>query len=217
MFEYKDGLEFIHIDIEYVKALNEACSEVSYRDEGYERKPYIGILVRNGDQEYAIPLTSAKAKHLKWKYVESDRFLVYEKVKRESVVGRDIIKELDQPDNGEYVNRILSAIDLKKMIPVRDDVIHYVDFNESEQDSEDEAKYKKLVNKEYSSCLRLKDDILQKAEKLYLRQIETGKVGLYCCDFLVLEEVCMRYSPNEKSVDEPTSETEIVDAKSDDA
>ena len=154
------------------------------------------ILVRNGNQEYAIPLTSAKAKHKKWKYVESDRFLIYEKIKRESVVERDIIKELDQQADDAYVNRVLSAIDLKKMIPVRDDVIHYVNFNKSEKDSEDEAKYKKLLNKEYSCCLRLKDDILQKAEKLYSKQIETGKVGLYCCDFLVLEEVCMRYTPN---------------------
>ncbi len=49
MFEYKDGLQFINIDTDYIKTLSVACPEVSYKDIGYDRKPYIGVLVQNGD------------------------------------------------------------------------------------------------------------------------------------------------------------------------
>ena len=60
------------------------------------KKPYIGVLVQNGDNKYAIPLTSAKDKHKAWKYVESDRLLVYERIKRKSIRENDIFKEPDQ-------------------------------------------------------------------------------------------------------------------------
>lgn len=90
MFEYKDGLQFINIDTDYIKTLSVVCPEVSYKDIGYDRKPYIGVLVQNGDNKYAIPLTSAKDKHKAWKYVESDRLLVYERIKRKSIRENDI-------------------------------------------------------------------------------------------------------------------------------
>lgn len=34
---------------------------------GYDNKPYIGILVNKNDRKYVIPLSSAKDKHKTWK------------------------------------------------------------------------------------------------------------------------------------------------------
>jgi protein AbiQ len=82
------------------------------------------------------------------------------------------------------------------MIPIRDDVMRSVELNVSDSDSSAEAKYKRLMNKEYACCVKLKEDILQKAEKVYEKQIKTGKVAKFCCDFLLLEKACDEYSVN---------------------
>jgi protein AbiQ len=36
--------------------------------------------------------------------------------------------------------------------------------------------------------------IIQKASKLYEKQISTGKVIKFCCDFKLLEEKCREYT-----------------------
>lgn len=59
------------------------------------------------------------------------------------------------------VKHILSVMDIKKMIP----------------------------NKEYSFCLKVIDEVIGKANKLYDKQMATGKVVKFCCDFKALEEV----------------------------
>ena len=43
MFEYKDGLQFINIDTDYIKTLSVVCPEVSYKDIGYEKTLYWSI------------------------------------------------------------------------------------------------------------------------------------------------------------------------------
>lgn len=53
--------------------------------------------------------------------------------------------------------------------------------------------YKNLMNKEYSFCLKILDSIIKKANKLYDRQIKTGKVIKFCCDFKLLEKKCIEY------------------------
>ncbi|SER14374.1 Toxin ToxN, type III toxin-antitoxin system [Butyrivibrio fibrisolvens] len=61
------------------------------------------------------------------------------------------------------------------------------EFNASEEDSEELAKYKDLLNKEYAFCVKIVDDILAKASKIYDKQIYTGKVQMFACDFAKLE------------------------------
>lgn len=77
MFTLEHNLCFVNIDIDYLKALHAVCPEVPYREKGYEHKPFIGLLVWNKGQQYAIPLSSAKPKHITWKNATSDRFLIY--------------------------------------------------------------------------------------------------------------------------------------------
>ena len=50
MFTLEGKLTFINIDQNYLKKLHSACSEVYYKANGYESKPYIGILINKNDK-----------------------------------------------------------------------------------------------------------------------------------------------------------------------
>ena len=55
-------VQFVYIDIDYLKAMNEADSEIFYDENNkeYKFKPHLGMLINQEDREYVIPLTSAK-------------------------------------------------------------------------------------------------------------------------------------------------------------
>ena len=184
IFTLEGKLTFINIDQDYLKKLHDACSEVYYKPKGYENKPYIGILINRNEKKYVIPLSSAKAKHKTWKNVDKECYLIYETAKKSSIGQGDIWVEIDE-DN---VKHILSVIDIKKMIPVVDGVYSRVNINPDGSDTSDIKKYKDLLNKEYSFCLKVINDVIGKANKLYDKQMETGKVIKFCCDFRALEE-----------------------------
>ncbi|MBR1560165.1 MAG: type III toxin-antitoxin system ToxN/AbiQ family toxin, partial [Clostridia bacterium] len=97
MFTLDGNLRFINIDTDFIKALHDACDEVYYRPSGYENKPYLGLLVTHQGRKYAIPLTSAKPKHLAWRDVDNDRFLIYELADRRFLGARDIWKPASDP------------------------------------------------------------------------------------------------------------------------
>lgn len=189
MFSLKGKLTFININQDYLKYLHDFCPEVYYKPSGYARKPYIGILVQEGGIEYVIPLSSAKEKHKTWKNIETDRFLIYENCGKSSVSARAICKE-----NGDgSVKHILSVIDLKKMLPIKDGLYTKVDLTASPDDTVDTRNYKNLMNKEFAFCVKILPQIIQKANKLYIKQKETGVVIKFCCDFRLLEEKCSEY------------------------
>lgn len=190
MFSLKKNLKFITIDQNYLKTLHDSCREVYYKPTGYEKKPYIGILIEEKGVEYVIPLSSAKEKHKSWKNVDTDRFLIFENCKTAETGTKDIyVKNKD----GTF-KHILSVIDLKKMIPIKSGLYSEVDLNPSKKDSVQEIKYKVLLNIEYTFCLKIIDSVIQKASKLYEKQISTGKVIKFCCDFKLLEEKCREYT-----------------------
>ncbi len=183
MFALDGKLTFINIEQDYIKKLNSACPEVYYKSRGYESKPYIGILVSNDNKKYVIPLSSAKEKHKKWKNVDRDRYLVYEMAEKSSMGENDIWVEIDS----NMVKHILSVLDIKKMIPIIDGVYKRVNINLEESDTSEMKKYKALLNKEYTFCLKIIDQVIEKANKLYDRQMKSGKVIKFCCDFKALE------------------------------
>lgn len=185
MFTLEGKLIFVNIDQNYLQKLHEACSEVYYRPSGYENKPYIGIMINKDNRKYVIPLSSAKEKHKTWKNVDKECFLVYEMAKRSSMGKNDIWVSAEN-DN---VKHILSILDIKKMIPIVDGVYSKVDMNPSDGDTDDVKKYKDLLNKEYSFCLKMIDEVIRRANKLYDKQMLTGKVAKFCCDFKKLEKV----------------------------
>ena len=116
--------------------------------------------------------------------------MVYEMADKSAMGANDIWVEQDGEDK---VKHILSVLDVKKMIPVKDGVYQNINLNPQDGDSEEEKKYKDLLNKEYSFCLKILDDVIDKANRTYEKQMRSGKVQKFCCDFKVLEEVCYAY------------------------
>lgn len=79
------------------------------------------------------------------------------------------------------------------MIPVKEGIYSIVDLVAKQKDTTEERNYKNLLNKEFSFCLKILPSIIQKANKLYNKQIETGKIIKFCCDFKLIEEKCDQY------------------------
>ena len=154
MFTLEGKLTFINIDQNYLKKLHDACSEVYYKPNGYENKPYTGILINKNERKYVISLSSAKEKHKTWKNVDKECYLVYEMAKKSSMRQRDIWVAAEE-DN---VKHILSVMDIKKMIPVVDGVYSRVNINPNDTDTDDVKKYKDLLNKESCRCLFVQCD-----------------------------------------------------------
>ena len=82
------------------------------------------------------------------------------------------------------------------MLPIKEGLYSIVDLCVQENDSVDQRNYKNLMNKEFSFCIKILPLIIQKASKLYEKQISTGKVIKFCCDFKLLEEKCREYPVN---------------------
>lgn len=100
-----------------------------------------------------------------------------------------------QTGNTEH---LLSVIDLKKMIPIKNGLYTKVNLVHSSTDSEETRNYKNLMNKEFAFCLKILHLIIQKASKVYEKQMTTGKVVKFCCDFKLLEEKCNDYLVEKK-------------------
>ena len=71
--------------------------------------------------------------------------------------------------------RILSILEIKKMIPVIDGVFSYVDLELTSDIPKDEHDWRVLTYKEYAFCKNVQDGIRQKATKIYEKQIKTEK------------------------------------------
>ena len=91
------------------------------------------------------------------------------------------------------VKYILSVIDLKKILPIKDGLYTKVDLTAKPSDSAETISYKNLMNKEFAFCVKILPSIIQKAAKLYDKQMKTCKVIKFCCDFKLLEEKCREY------------------------
>lgn len=183
-----ENLGLYNIETDYLRYLNEIEPEVQFtQDKDYEQKPFLGILVTIDTYSYFIPLTSGKPKHAKWKNVGPAHYLIYEQVKKTELRRRDIFKSISETD----ALKIFAALDLKKMIPVRDGLYSRIDFAALA-----DKKYADLLEKEYRFCQKLQDGILSKVTQIYREQKETGKVYPMYCDFTKLEHACDQYEPN---------------------
>ena len=177
----------------YLQFLNNTDKEVMYEPlKGYDRKPFVGILVLINSYNYFIPLTSAKPKHAKWKNRDKGHFLIYRTISKDRVKPAYITK----PFSKDKDIQILASLELKKMIPVPEGQYVKKIFKE-----EADKKYKKLLMDEYAFCLSIKNDILEKAERLYKEQKESGKVMPLYCNFALLEKACDEYGKTEVSAE----------------
>ncbi|MBR5509353.1 MAG: type III toxin-antitoxin system ToxN/AbiQ family toxin [Lachnospiraceae bacterium] len=182
-----DRLEFYTVDLKYVKELYRHDREVFYDEstEDYGSKPYVGILVHTEGYRYFVPLTSAKKKHLNWKNVSRDNYLIYEMTAKEDMNSRHIFKEIQGTD---IVKHILAVLEIKKMIPVKPGLYHKMDFSQI-----GDERYKTLLLKEYEFLKPLAEGIQCKAEKIYKDQKVTGVIHPFYCNFSLLESICDTY------------------------
>ncbi len=183
---------FYKIDMDYLEYLKTADDQVRYHEKYRNSlKPYMGIITFLNDKSYFIPITSAKEKHKKLRNVANEHILIYE------LVDNKIISKLDNGIYKPYSNdkniHILALLNIKKMIPVPNDKYSILDFNEI-----DDIKYKQLFEKEFEFCKKNKSKILNKANKVYNKQMQSGEVHKHYCDFKKLEQAMNDYVNKDK-------------------
>lgn len=165
-----EGYGFYRIDKDYLEYLHNVDDQVFFKDEDdYDRKPHLGLLVGIDGYTYCIPLTSAKKRHLNWQNISEHNYVIYEMVNKEELHPKDVFRKYSK-EPLKY-KKLLSVLEIRKMIPVNDSIVKKIIFN----DVEDED-YKNLLLKEYRFLGKYKKQILEKAQELYKKQKETGIV-----------------------------------------
>ena len=204
--QFKD-YKFIYISLDYLREMHKVDSEVFFMDDpSYEKKPHLGILITENGREYVIPLTSAKKKHAQWDDVTATNYRIYEIINIEKVdlnisdiivdiknteilKGKNILPE----DYLKYRKRILSVLEIKKMFPIVKGAYTYADLDLIEGLEEEERKRRNLMQKEYEFCVGIREAVKVKASKIYEKQMKTGKVLKFYCDFKKLEAASDAY------------------------
>ncbi len=181
-----ENFGFYKVNIEYIKYLHSKDSEVFYENNpNYERKPYLGLIIKLGNYKYCIPLTSSKERQLNWANTTEHNYLIYEIVKFSEIHSNDVYKRLGNTDD---YKKLLAVLEIRKMIPVDDNLCQYIDFS-----CETDLTYKDLLEKEYQFLKPLKNDILTKAIELYNKQNQTNNIKLCYCNFKILEQAYNQY------------------------
>lgn len=176
---------FYKVNIDYVKYLSSKDGQVFYDGcPNYVRKPFLGLLTNVGGYTYCIPLTSAKQRQLNWSNITEHNYIIYENVKHSELHQNDVYKKI----SSELYKKVLAVLEIRKMIPVSIDLCEYIDFNK-----ETDERYKDLLDKEYNFLKPYKNDILEKAESLYNKQIESKVVKSCYCNFKLLEAALKEY------------------------
>ena len=196
----------MYIDIDYLKAMNEADSEIFYDENNkeYKFKPHLGMLINQEDREYVIPLTSAKEKHKKWADVSGEWYRIYEiiditttPVRKNDIIvdikNQDLLKNIPLETRKNYKQRILSVLDIRKMFPVKKGVYTKIKFEISSRASIADNQRMALMLKEYNFICNIKEKIEEKAEKIYVKQQKKNKILKYHCNYKKLEQSSDEY------------------------
>lgn len=199
-------VQFVYIDIDYLKAMNEADSEIFYDENNkeYKFKPHLGMLINQEDREYVIPLTSAKEKHKKWADVSGEWYRIYEiiditttPVRKNDIIvdikNQDLLKNIPLETRKNYKQRILSVLDIRKMFPVKKGVYTKIKFEISSRASIADNQRMALMLKEYNFICNIKEKIEEKAEKIYVKQQKKNKILKYHCNYKKLEQALDEY------------------------
>lgn len=199
-------VQFVYIDIDYLKAMNEADSEIFYDENNkeYKFKPHLGMLINQEGREYVIPLTSAKEKHKNWADVSGEWYRIYEiiditttPVRKNDIIvdikNQDLLKNIPLETRKNYKQRILSVLDIRKMFPVKKGVYTKIKFEISSRASIADNQRMALMLKEYNFICNIKEKIEEKAEKIYVKQQKKNKVLKYHCNYKKLEQVSDEY------------------------
>lgn len=202
---------FIYISLDYLRKMHEVDPEVFFVDNSaYEKKPHLGILITEGNWKYVIPLTSAKPKHASWEDVTATNYRIYEIINMKKAVfdKDDVIVDIRNDsilkgkldageDSKNYKQRILSILEIKKMFPIVDGAFTYADLDVIDGLEEEELHRRILMQKEYQFCIGIRDDVQRKASKIYNKQMSSGKVLKFHCNYKKLEAAAESYGTDE--------------------
>ena len=162
-------LSFYIVKSDYCDFLRATDSCVPLTSDEKEGRPFVGLLFEVNGVNYYAPLTSPKPKHLR----------MHNQV--------DFIKI----NGGVY-----GAINLNNMIPIHNNSITLVNPTIQENDSAEDIAYKQLLSNQLTWCNAHKDDILDKALKLY-QMVTSGKgypqLISRCCNFILDEQKLREY------------------------
>lgn len=204
---FKDNkINLIYIDKDYLRFLSTIDSEIFFdENNNYEEKPHVGLLIHNNGMKYVIPLTSAKEKHKEWADAAAGWFKIFEIINTKTDVVRsgdilqdiknhDLLKDIPNADRPNTKQKIISVLDMRKMFPVIDGVYTNIPIQMSTQLDRSQNQKNALLMKEFFFLLKIKEKIEEKTEKIYSKQISSGKVLRYHCDYKKLEEKCNEFS-----------------------
>lgn len=177
-------MKFYTVDNSYVQKLHTIDSEVFYDAVNYQNKPYVGIIVQNGNYDYFIPLISAKNKHKKWKNVTDTNYIVYELLPKHTKMPSSAIC-ITNKSNAKH---ILAVLEIKKMIPAPNKYYSKIDFK-----TITDTSYRALFLKEYKFLKPLKTVIYKKALTIYQQQINSGIILPFHCNYSKLEQIYDKY------------------------
>ena len=165
-------LDLYKADAKYLQYLRTFDKKV-LMNHGIDR-PYLGVILtlttNNQTIEYFAPLSSPKNKYISMKNTI------------------DFIKI----NNGK-----LGVINLNNMIPLANNTYSKIKIN-----SLTDKKYKTLLRKQYNWIIANQKTIITKAKDLHNKMIAYDstlntfeiKVKSRCCDFLLLEGICNKYT-----------------------
>lgn len=135
-----------------------------YNKDKKELRPFIEVLIQIENMEYFALLTSPKPKHLKMR----------------NTLDFFHINHGTRCKNFPVVKSNYTIIDLNKKYT-----------------GKKEIQYQELLNNQYTWLNEHKSEITNKANKLYQKYKENKlhkNIKDRCCNYLVLEEACLKYN-----------------------
>ena len=167
-------LNLYTISMKYVRDLHNDDDKVQSVSPQINKssRPFVGIVIIVGEKQYCIPLDSPKAKH--------------------HSMNNDIDFMKMTVDN-----KLLGVLNLNNMIPVNENLIQKIDLRPNRSDRKDTASYKNLCRKELDWIRKHQDQIISKANRLYLLIIQKKapkKLADRCLDFKKLESVLEKWN-----------------------
>lgn len=163
-----------NVNMKYIRNLHNVDDNVPSISPQIDKqeRPFLGIVVLINASKFCIPFTSNSSK--KNKNFES---------MRENITFRKI-----RDKNG----KVLAALNLNNMIPVRDEYVTEIDLKIRSTDSLELVRRKKLCIKELNWCQSNQDEIERLANELYRIYSSNEPFGKrkICLDFPALEKEC---------------------------
>lgn len=173
-------LQWYIVNKKYVKYLKSFDNKIENIDYQNNLKPFIGIVLMINNFNYYVPVSSPKEKHYKMKD------------------GIDFIKIKKE-------DRILGVLNLNNMIPILNQYVNVLKYNEIEKyrlfkTDREKNMYIALLNLELKIINSKYEEINRNAIKLYKEKIKNhnSKVSRRCCNFKFLETKLNQFILNQE-------------------